>query len=92
MGSRQLIFFITINCEPRGQNQLCQTAVSDAVLAAFAHHHEKLIWHCRIALLMPDHLHAIIAFPEKSEIKTLIVDWKRFLARTHGIVWQRDFF
>jgi putative transposase len=85
-------FFITINCEPRRQNQLCRAAVGDAVLGAFAHHHEKLLWHCRIALLMPDHLHAIIAFPEKAEMKTLIADWKRFIARKLGISWQRDFF
>jgi putative transposase len=86
------LFFITINCEPRVQNHLARAGVGEAVLAAFAHHHEKLLWHCRIALLMPDHLHAIIAFPRESGMKKLVSDWKKFLAREHGTSWQRDFF
>lgn len=43
-------------------------------------------------LLMPDHLHAIIAFPREPGIKTTITNWKRYLSREHGIDWQRDFF
>jgi putative transposase len=85
-------FFITINCEPRGDNQLCRAGRGDAVLAAFAHHHEKLVWHCRLALLMPDHLHAILAFPQEAGLKKTLTDWKKYVAREHGVNWQRDFF
>jgi putative transposase len=85
-------FFITINCEPRGENHLCRAGVGDAVLKALDHHHEKCIWHCRIALLMPDHLHAILAFPMEEGMKKTIADWKKYLAREHGVSWQRDFF
>jgi REP element-mobilizing transposase RayT len=41
---------------------------------------------------MPDHLHAIMAFPREMGMKKLVADWKKFLAREHGISWQRDFF
>jgi REP element-mobilizing transposase RayT len=41
---------------------------------------------------MPDHLHAIIAFPDNSSLKTSVLEWKKYLARTQGIKWQRDFF
>ena len=85
-------FFITINCEPRGKNQLCRAGIGDILLSAVAHNHDRFIWHCRIALLMPDHLHAIIAFPQKPGMKKTIEDWKKFLARQHGVSWQRDFF
>lgn len=85
-------FLITINCEPRGQNHLCRAGIGDAVLKAFARHHETFAWHCRVALLMPDHLHAILAFPREAGLKKLIADWKKYLAREHGISWQRDFF
>jgi putative transposase len=85
-------FFITINCQSRGENHLCRADVGDVVLNAFAHHHEKLVWHCRLALLMPDHLHAIIAFPSEAGMKKLVADWKKYLAREHHISWQRDFF
>jgi putative transposase len=41
---------------------------------------------------MPDHLHAIIAFPREPGIKTTVSNWKRYLMAKHGIHWQRDFF
>ena len=56
-------FFITINCVPPGKNQLCRPDTSDAVLAAMKFNHERLLWHCRLCLLMPDHLHAIHCVP-----------------------------
>jgi len=85
-------FFVTINCAERGTNQLCRAGVGDAILAAFANYHDRCVWHCRLALLMPDHLHAVLAFPREPGLKTTITEWKRFLARTQSISWQRDFF
>jgi REP element-mobilizing transposase RayT len=85
-------FFITINCELRGENQLCRKETGQAVLAAAAHNHIALVWHCRLMLLMPDHLHAVIAFPREAGMKMTVTNWKRFLARNEKIVWQRDFF
>jgi REP element-mobilizing transposase RayT len=85
-------FFMTINCVPRGKNHLARADIGDAVLAAMAHNHEKLVWHCRLCLLMPDHLHAIMAFPRESGIKTVISNWKKFVAVRLGVNWQRDFF
>jgi len=41
---------------------------------------------------MPDHLHAIIAFPSVPGLKTTVTNWKKFVARKHGVAWQRDFF
>src|SRR5712672_2852475 len=70
-------FFITIKCIPPGLNQLCCAGIGDAVLAAMKHNHEKLVWHCRLCLLMPDHLHAIIAFPRDSGMKTVVTNWKK---------------
>jgi REP element-mobilizing transposase RayT len=85
-------FFITIKCVPPGTNQLCRADVGDGVLAAAAHNHDQFVWHCRLCLLMPDHLHAIVAFPREPGIKTVITNWKRFVAAKLGVKWQRDFF
>ena len=57
-----------------------------------AYNHEKLVWHCRLCLLMPDHLHAIIVFPTDPGMKTTITNWKKFVAGKNGVKWQRDFF
>ena len=85
------LFLITINCEPRGQNHICRAGLGDTVLAAAASYHEHLKWHCRLMLLMPDHLHAIIAFPRAPGLKKTVIDWKKYLGRNHGVEWQRDF-
>ena len=85
-------FFITIKCVPPGANQLCRADVGDGVLAAVEHNHEKLVWHCSLCLLMPDHLHAIMAFPREPGMQTVITNWKRFVASRLGVKWQRDFF
>ena len=44
----------------------------DAVLAAARFNHEKLAWFCRLMLLMPDHLHAILAFPREPGVKRVV--------------------
>jgi len=85
-------FFITINCDPPNQNHLCHSDVGNAILAAAAFYQDRLTWHCRLLLLMPDHLHAIIAFPSGAGMKTTVTNWKKYLARKKGISWQRDFF
>ncbi len=85
-------FFITINCEPRGQNHLCKAGIGETILDAARHNHERLVWYCRLMLLMPDHLHGIIAFPIEPGIKMTVTHWKRYVAFHYGVSWQRDFF
>ncbi len=42
--------------------------------------------------MMPDHLHAILAFPPVPGMKTTLSNWKKYVAVKAGIEWQRDFF
>ena len=84
--------FITINCVPRDKNQLCRTDIDAAVLAAIKHNHKKLAWHCRLCLLLPDQLHAILALPREPGMATVIKNWKKYVTGKHGVDWQRDFF
>jgi len=77
-----------------GEEGACVTrpTIGDGVLAAMKHNHDRLIWHCRLCLLMPDHLHAIISFPREPGVKTIVANWKKFVAVKIGVNWQRDFF
>ena len=70
----------------------CCAGTGDAVLAAMAHNHTTLVWHCRLCLLMPDHLHAILAFPRDPGMQTAVRNWKKFIAGKYDVDWQRDFF
>jgi len=71
---------------------MARPTVGDAVLAAMKFNHERFVWHCRLCLLMPDHLHAIIAFPREPGMATTVKNWKKFVAEKYGVDWQRDFF
>jgi putative transposase len=85
-------FFITICTRPRGENQLARAPAGERVLAAFRHYHEQERWYCDLVLLMPDHLHALLAFPFEAGMMKCVAQFKSFLAKTAEVRWQRDFF
>ncbi len=49
-------------------------------------------WWVHLFLIMPDHVHGLITFGRCNSMKRSIADWKRYLARSHTIDWQTDFF
>ena len=57
------------------------------------HRNERQIWYAHVALIMPDHVHLILAFPEIGQrVQTIVSKWKEWSAKSLGIQWQRDFF
>jgi len=85
-------YFVTICTEPRGQNHLCNKNVGDVILKAASFYHEQCKWHCRLMLLMPDHLHGIIAFARDLGMRSLLASWKRYLTKQTAVQWQSGFF
>ena len=49
-------------------------------------------WMHKLAVLMPDHLHALLVFRKDIGMSETVRGWKRFLARKYGITWQDGFF
>ena len=86
------VFFITLCCEPRGENQLCRPEIAEPVFESIAFRNGKGVWHLRLCVLMPDHLHALVAFPHDASMKRVLSTWKEHLAKQCGVKWQRDFF
>lgn len=41
---------------------------------------------------MPDHVHALLAFPRESGMSVVVRNWKRGAARIQGVHWQDNFF
>ena len=87
------IYFVTVNCRQRDTDTLCHPQTADAIFESIVFRNRSGAWFCHLCLLMPDHLHALISFtnPLKT-IQQTISDWKRWLAGSLGIEWQRDFF
>ena len=50
-------------------------------------------WYVRLAVVMPDHVHLVVWFPDvEKHVQTIISKWKEWSAKALKIDWQRDFF
>ena len=87
------VYFITVNCLQRGRNVLCREKTAEAVLDSVQIRNGRREWYCHLCLLMPDHLHALISFTNRTKrLSQVIGDWKRWLACREGIEWQPSYF
>jgi putative transposase len=86
------VFFVTICSDTRGENQFCQTAVAAKVFESAAFYHARHRWWLHLMLLMPDHIHSLVSFPESEALRAVVTSWKHYLSKEHGLHWQRDFF
>jgi REP element-mobilizing transposase RayT len=86
------VYFITVCAEPRKKNHFCKPDLGAVVLESIRFRNEKGIWFCHLVLLMPDHVHLLLSFPDSPSYSRKIGEWKHYLARHHGIIWQVNFF
>jgi REP element-mobilizing transposase RayT len=62
------------------------------MLEAVEHYHVHNRWFARLFLIMPDHVHALLAFSSKERMTGAVGDWKRYTNRACAVEWQREFF
>ena len=86
------LFFITVNGEPRGPNQFAKNETGTFILKSAKYYQENEHWFCRLILVMPDHIHALVAFPNVTSMERFITSWKSYLSKHCKIRWQRGFF
>ena len=56
-------YFITVNCQARGPNQLAQAEIGVPLLDSVRFRNERFVWFAHVFLVMPDHIHALLSFP-----------------------------
>ncbi|MEI6808363.1 MAG: transposase, partial [bacterium] len=88
----EAIYFITLCCDPRGRNQLCEAPVAWRLFETIEFRHARGEMYVHLCVLMPDHLHGLMSFPSHVSMRKLIADWKESASRRAHVVWQRDFF
>ncbi len=86
------LYFVTICCATRGRNQLSRPGIGDRLLESAAYYQRIGRWWLQVFLLMPDHLHAILAVPREKPLPEVMRGWKAYQAKTLGIRWQSGFF
>ena len=92
IGTSSAIFFLTLCCESRGRNQLCQARVAQTLFDAAQFYQARHEWYVHLLLLMPDHLHLLARFGPDPGMRKVVEKWKRYTATHAGVLWQRDFF
>jgi REP element-mobilizing transposase RayT len=86
------VFHIRIRCAAENEVVLIQPDIPEALLSSAGFYTEKERWFAHLFLLMPDHIHALISFPEDQVMSRTVADWKRYQNKLHGICWQDNFF
>jgi putative transposase len=85
-------YFITICCRERGRNQLASQKIG-AAIDTIRHRNDIQIWYAHVAVIMPDHVHLVLGFPNRERrVRGIISKWKEWTAKSLEIRWQRDFF
>jgi putative transposase len=85
-------FFVTVCADPRGINHFCNPAIGPVILESIQNRHNREVWFCHLAVLMPDHIHLLLNFPGDKSLSRIVGEWKGWLGRHKGISWQRNFF
>ena len=85
-------YFITVCCTPKGANQLCVPWIASLVKESIGFRQRRKIWCFELLVLMPDHLHGILSISERRKLDMEIRSWKRWIAATSGVTFQKGFF
>jgi putative transposase len=86
-------YFITVTCKRRGKNQLANPIVASRIFETVNHRNAHQTWYAHLVLIMPDHVHLLLSFPDpEKRMQTIVSKWKEWTAKTLKIEWQRDFF
>jgi REP element-mobilizing transposase RayT len=85
-------FHIRIRADAGQIPAFTKPSLARPLLDSVRHYHTRHRWFCRLFLLMPDHLHALLAFPRGSAMSQVIKEWKSYHARLHQVGWQDGYF
>ena len=86
------VFHLRLRRSEEAEVDLTSPIVGSVLLAAARFYHDLGRWHCRLIVIMPDHLHALLSFPIEARMSQTVGEWKRFTSTRLGFAWQPGFF
>jgi len=84
--------FITICAKDRARRPLLKGDLAKELIDTVRHLHAAGRWYAQLFLVMPDHVHGLVAVPTNSKLSTQVAAWKGFTAKKLGVEWQERFF
>ena len=76
----------------RDTRPLTHADIAPRLLQSAAFYHERNRWYAWLFLLMPDHLHAVLSFPQTLSMSRVVGDWKKYQERELKVDWQEGYF
>ena len=73
-------------------DQLARCGTAELVRDGLVHYDQRAAWRLHAVVIMPDHVHVLVTVSATTDLRHLVINWKRYLARCCGIRWQQDFF
>ncbi len=86
------LFHLRVRVSREQKIPLTQPALATALLDSASFYHTKGRWWLGLFLLMPDHWHALAAFPQQEDMSAVVADWKRWQTKRHQMIWQEGYF
>ena len=87
------IFHIRIRVDDSNSVPLTHEPLAERLLDSVRFYEESARWYPHLFLLMPDQLHALLAFDLRADSMAHVIgDWKGFHKRKNGVMWQENFF
>jgi len=85
-------FHIRISVDRQASPPLTGPRIGSALLDSARLYHERTRWDCRLFLLMPDHLHALLVFPFDQDMGRILASWEGYQTKHLRIRWQGNYF
>jgi putative transposase len=86
------VFHIRVRAHEDQPVPLTNSSIAPHMLHSAFRYEEMKKWYVHLFLVMPDHVHALLSFPQEPGMAKTIGLWKRFLKVSSGIQWQENFF
>jgi len=85
-------FHIRIRLDNKSSRSLVDGPMPEALLESIRIYRQLLKWSCLLAVILPDHLHALMSFGREHGMSTVVGNWKAYHKRINGVQWQDNFF
>ena len=86
------VFHIRIRCAADNTVLITSPKLAERILESVRFYQARRVWHPAVSLLMPDHLHALLAFSREKIMSRVISSWKHYHTAKNGIRWQDGYF
>ncbi len=85
-------YHVRLRLAAGAQPPLTETKLGSVLLDSVANYHSRGRWRCWLFVVMPDHIHGLLAFPYEPGMSATVQQWKAYHTRCHGVSWQAGYF